>query len=63
MITGDNALTACYVAQQLKMSYHPHTLIFQPETMNWESIDGEIVLPFDGTLKKYDEFCISVLFV
>jgi cation-transporting ATPase 13A1 len=52
MITGDNPLTACYVAQQLKMSYHPHTLIFKPETMNWESIDGTIILPFDGTPKK-----------
>ena len=52
MITGDNPLTACHVAQQLKMAIRPHILIFVPETMNWESIDGEIVLPFDGTTPR-----------
>lgn len=52
MITGDNPLTACHVAQQLKMAHRSHILIFVPETMNWESIDGDVVLPFDGTSQK-----------
>lgn len=53
MITGDSPLTACHVARQLKMVVRDHTLIFNPVTMNWESIDETIKLPFDGTPDKY----------
>ncbi|KAM7143680.1 endoplasmic reticulum transmembrane helix translocase isoform 2-T2 [Molossus nigricans] len=50
MITGDNPLTACHVAQELHFIEKAHTLILQPPTekgrpCKWCSIDGSIVLP------------------
>ncbi|XP_067589499.1 endoplasmic reticulum transmembrane helix translocase isoform X1 [Pseudorca crassidens] len=50
MITGDNPLTACHVAQELHFIEKAHTLILQPPTekgrpCEWHSIDGSIVLP------------------
>ncbi|XP_004384426.1 endoplasmic reticulum transmembrane helix translocase [Trichechus manatus latirostris] len=50
MITGDNPLTACHVAQELHFIDKAHTLILQPATergrpCEWRSIDGSIVLP------------------
>ncbi|XP_014637178.1 PREDICTED: manganese-transporting ATPase 13A1 isoform X3 [Ceratotherium simum simum] len=50
MITGDNPLTACHVAQELHFIEKAHTLILQPPTekgqpCEWRSIDGSIVLP------------------
>ncbi|XP_004705288.2 endoplasmic reticulum transmembrane helix translocase [Echinops telfairi] len=50
MITGDNPLTACHVAQELHFIDKAHTLILQPPTergqpCQWHSIDGSIMLP------------------
>uniref|UniRef100_A0A2K6KDZ6 Endoplasmic reticulum transmembrane helix translocase n=1 Tax=Rhinopithecus bieti TaxID=61621 RepID=A0A2K6KDZ6_RHIBE len=50
MITGDNPLTACHVAQELHFIEKDHTLILQPPSekgrqCEWRSIDGSIVLP------------------
>ncbi|XP_062965706.1 endoplasmic reticulum transmembrane helix translocase isoform X3 [Cynocephalus volans] len=50
MITGDNPLTACHVAQELHFIEKAHTLILQPplekgQPCEWRSIDGSIVLP------------------
>ncbi|OCT90364.1 hypothetical protein XELAEV_18018975mg [Xenopus laevis] len=51
MITGDNPLTACHVAEELNFIEKPHTLILQPaqDTRDspwlWQSIDGTISLP------------------
>ncbi|XP_048651070.1 endoplasmic reticulum transmembrane helix translocase isoform X3 [Marmota marmota marmota] len=50
MITGDNPLTACHVAQELHFIEKAHTLILQPpsdkgQMCEWRSIDGSIVLP------------------
>ncbi|XP_055975258.1 endoplasmic reticulum transmembrane helix translocase [Sorex fumeus] len=50
MITGDNPLTACHVAQELHFIDTEHTLILQPPpekggACEWRSIDGSIVLP------------------
>ncbi|XP_063472241.1 endoplasmic reticulum transmembrane helix translocase isoform X4 [Symphalangus syndactylus] len=50
MITGDNPLTACHVAQELHFIEKAHTLILQPPSekgrqCEWRSIDGSIVLP------------------
>ncbi|KAF0875005.1 AT131 ATPase, partial [Crocuta crocuta] len=50
MITGDNPLTACHVAQELHFIEKAQTLILQPPTekgrpCEWRSIDGSVVLP------------------
>ncbi|KAM4749450.1 endoplasmic reticulum transmembrane helix translocase isoform 2-T2 [Rhinophrynus dorsalis] len=51
MITGDNPLTACHVAQELSFIEKEHTLILQPsqDTQDscwmWQSIDGTVSLP------------------
>lgn len=50
MITGDNPLTACHVAQELHFIEKEHTLILQAPTQKgsewqWQSIDGTIILP------------------
>ncbi|XP_075433887.1 endoplasmic reticulum transmembrane helix translocase [Ascaphus truei] len=51
MITGDNPLTACHVAQELNFIEKQHTLILQPPQNTpdsrwlWRSIDGTISLP------------------
>jgi manganese-transporting P-type ATPase len=63
MITGDNALTACHVAKQLKIVKKEHTLILNPEKLTWDSIDLTIQHSFrtmdDKTLiDKYD-LCIT----
>ncbi|NP_001121512.1 manganese-transporting ATPase 13A1 [Xenopus tropicalis] len=51
MITGDNPLTACHVAEELNFIEKQHTLVLQPiqDTRDscwmWQSIDGTISLP------------------
>ncbi|XP_037744056.1 endoplasmic reticulum transmembrane helix translocase isoform X1 [Chelonia mydas] len=50
MITGDNPLTACHVAQELHFIQKDHTLILQPphskdSCWQWQSIDGTTTLP------------------
>ncbi|XP_073909762.1 endoplasmic reticulum transmembrane helix translocase isoform X2 [Castor canadensis] len=50
MITGDNPLTACHVAEELHFIEKAYTLILQPpsekgQPCEWHSIDGSIVLP------------------
>ncbi|GAB1606814.1 manganese-transporting ATPase 13A1 [Argonauta hians] len=47
MITGDNPLTACHVAQELRITHSDHTLVLQPpnklaDTWHWQSIDDSL---------------------
>lgn len=74
MITGDNPLTACHVAKELRFSRRTIVILTPPEeTSNgnkavatewhWESINQDIQVPVDGqTVKElyreYD-FCIT----
>ncbi|XP_058124933.1 endoplasmic reticulum transmembrane helix translocase [Anopheles ziemanni] len=74
MITGDNPLTACHVAKELRFSRRTIVILTPPEeTSNgnkavttewhWESINQDVQVPVDGqTVKElyreYD-FCIT----
>ncbi|XP_013085670.2 endoplasmic reticulum transmembrane helix translocase-like [Biomphalaria glabrata] len=49
MITGDNPLTACHVAKELKMTRKESTVVLQPpndlaDEWHWQSIDDKIIL-------------------
>uniref|UniRef100_A0A8C5PIQ4 Endoplasmic reticulum transmembrane helix translocase n=1 Tax=Leptobrachium leishanense TaxID=445787 RepID=A0A8C5PIQ4_9ANUR len=62
MITGDNPLTACHVAQELSFIEKPDTLILQPPLdkqdsgWTWQSIDGSIGLPaFPDSVKTFTD--------
>ena len=64
VITGDNALTACHVAKQLKIAKPKcDILIFNPERFVWESVDGAVKLDFhatdDKTLLSKHDLCIT----
>lgn len=63
MITGDNPLTACHVAKELKFTNKQMLVLTEfKETFNWQSIDGIIKLPLEYDYKilidKYD-LCIT----
>uniref|UniRef100_A0A8C3XMS7 ATPase 13A1 n=1 Tax=Chelydra serpentina TaxID=8475 RepID=A0A8C3XMS7_CHESE len=50
MITGDNPLTACHVAQELHFIQKDHTLILQPphskdSCWQWQTFDGTTTFP------------------
>ena len=67
MITGDNPLTACHVAKELRFTQKPKTLIFTELDSNswvWESIDQLLHLPvlpqksYKELVSKYD-LCVT----
>jgi len=67
MITGDNPLTACHVAKELRFTQKPKTLIFTELGSNswvWESIDQMLHLPvlphksYKELVSKYD-LCVT----
>lgn len=58
MITGDNPLTACHVAKELKF-VKKETLIYYPpddvdDQYHWASIDGQTVLHSVPSVSQYD---------
>jgi cation-transporting ATPase 13A1 len=66
MITGDNPLTACHVARELRFTQRPITLVFikdESENWYWESIDQAKQLPaipahYKDLTDKYD-LCVT----
>ncbi|XP_075152001.1 endoplasmic reticulum transmembrane helix translocase [Haematobia irritans] len=65
MITGDNPLTACYVAKELRFTRKKLLILTQSKKSNcwqWMSIDGETCFDIDKDLRKvlldYD-LCIT----
>lgn len=66
MITGDNPLTACHVAKELRFTKKPVTLLFKTACEGkwiWESINQSVKIPFDpkdykSIVGKYD-LCIT----
>ncbi|XP_052869799.1 endoplasmic reticulum transmembrane helix translocase isoform X1 [Anopheles cruzii] len=71
MITGDNPLTACHVAKELRFSRRTIVVLTPPDAgsetedtdWHWESVSRELSIPLDAsTVKKlyreYD-FCIT----
>lgn len=66
MITGDNPLTACHVARELRFTRKPLLVLTQMDklTWQWHTINGDIQLPLDGQKKIKDiikefDFCIT----
>ena len=49
MITGDNPLTACHVAKELRFTRHKTTLILKQnnDIWYWQSVNEEIAIPID----------------
>ena len=66
MITGDNPLTACHVAKELRFTRKPLLVLTQLDKLDWEwvSINGEVRLGLHDhknirdVLKNYD-FCVT----
>ncbi|XP_076436268.1 endoplasmic reticulum transmembrane helix translocase-like [Babylonia areolata] len=69
MITGDNPLTACHVAKELRMTRREATLILTPPNKfdadwHWQSIDDSIIEPLElsklrkAIIPKYD-LCLT----
>jgi cation-transporting ATPase 13A1 len=67
MITGDNPLTACHVAKELRFTQKPKTLILTEsgnDSWVWESIDQLLRLPvlpqktYKELVSKYD-LCVT----
>ncbi|KAH9507584.1 hypothetical protein Btru_051519 [Bulinus truncatus] len=59
MITGDNPLTACHVAKELKMTRKETTVVLQPpndfaDEWHWQSIDDKIVIKAKPVNPKKD---------
>lgn len=66
MITGDNALTACHVAKELKFTKKNTTLLFKntgSEKWLWESIDQTVQIPFEidnwGVITGKYDLCLT----
>ncbi|XP_058818679.1 endoplasmic reticulum transmembrane helix translocase [Topomyia yanbarensis] len=65
MITGDNPLTACHVAKELRFTKRTLVVLTRVESYwQWESINGEIKILFDEKrtakdLYKEHDFCIT----
>ncbi|KAH0628968.1 hypothetical protein JD844_010644 [Phrynosoma platyrhinos] len=68
MITGDNPLTACHVAQELHFTQKEQTLILQPpinkgSSWQWQSISGTVTLPIIPPslqeLTRHHNLCIT----
>ncbi|XP_029648967.1 manganese-transporting ATPase 13A1 [Octopus sinensis] len=68
MITGDNPLTACHVAQELRITQSEHTLVLQPpnvhsDVWHWQSIDDTLIfnLGMENLRKliKEHDLCIT----
>ena len=50
LFTGDNPLTACHVARELRFTKHKITLILTKIPNNnwaWQSVNEEILIPID----------------
>lgn len=69
MITGDNPLTACHVAKELRFTRKQATLVLtEPNHLNeewhWQSIDDTVILPMEPPKGKLDliyqyDLCIT----
>lgn len=64
MITGDNPLTACHVAKELRFTRKP-ILVFKNSGNDkwlWENVDQTLKIPFEAKNEeifwKYD-FCVT----
>ena len=66
MITGDNPLTACHVARQLRFCRSSTTLILtqtDEDTWSWQSVDQTVTLPLSSpdimSYKSWSQFLSS----
>lgn len=69
MITGDNPLTACHVAKQLKITTRKSLLLQPPANLSgdwyWESVDTSVKKYLDTTvsvtkqLGQQFDFCLT----
>ncbi|XP_055595293.1 endoplasmic reticulum transmembrane helix translocase [Uranotaenia lowii] len=67
MITGDNPLTACHVAKELRFTKRTIVVLLKDEIENlwrWESINGDVKIPLTEKrsvkdLYKEHDFCIT----